>query len=262
MSWSNLTEEILKTECIGSSLSTINGNFENLDLAIRDLSADYMPIDSVLGEIAAQGSLAQGSARSNLGLGTIATLPNSVAAKAWVNINGNSSAAFAVSGTYTKSGTTITATITGHGLRVGDYVYLNFTSGTATDKTVVVATVPNANTFTATDQNAWTLPTATSSTTSGNVNYVEFPRLGSYNIRKVIWVPDYNSRVNYAVYFDTNMSNTFYAAIATASIGGSGSEEDNQAAGVSRQFTNFFLVGIWSGSTTEYSKYVNCVVFG
>jgi hypothetical protein len=50
-------------------------------------------------------------------------------------------------------------TITAHGLTSGDRVYLDFTSGTATDNTYAV-TVLTANTFTV---------TVTSATTSGNV---------------------------------------------------------------------------------------------
>jgi Flp pilus assembly protein TadG len=66
----------------------------------------------------------------------------------------------AQTGTYDVPGsTTCTVTITDHGLTTGDRVYLDFTSGTATDDTYVV-TVLTANTFTV---------TVTSATTSGNV---------------------------------------------------------------------------------------------
>lgn len=63
-------------------------------------------------------------------------------------------------GTYSQSGTTtLTVTSTAHKLKTGDSVYLDFTSGTATDGTFSV-TVSDANTFTV---------TTTSATTSGNV---------------------------------------------------------------------------------------------
>ena len=66
----------------------------------------------------------------------------------------------AQTGTYDVPGsTTCTVTITAHGLTSGDRVYLDFTSGTATDNTYAV-TVLTANTFTV---------TVTSATTSGNV---------------------------------------------------------------------------------------------
>ena len=64
------------------------------------------------------------------------------------------------SGTYAQTGTTtLTVTATAHGWKTGDSVYLNFTSGTATDGTFTVTKL-TADTFTI---------TTTSATTSGNV---------------------------------------------------------------------------------------------
>ena len=64
------------------------------------------------------------------------------------------------SGTYDVPGTTVcTVTIANHGLSNGDKVYLNFTSGTSTDNSYVVANV-TTDTFEV---------TVTSATTSGNV---------------------------------------------------------------------------------------------
>jgi S-formylglutathione hydrolase FrmB len=66
----------------------------------------------------------------------------------------------AQTGTYDVPGsTTCTVTITNHGLTTGDRVYLDFTSGTATDDAYTV-TVLTSSTFTV---------TVTSATTSGNV---------------------------------------------------------------------------------------------
>jgi hypothetical protein len=63
-------------------------------------------------------------------------------------------------GTYAQSGsTTLTVTATAHGWKTGDSVYLNFTSGTATDGQFTVTKV-NADSFTV---------TTTSATTTGNV---------------------------------------------------------------------------------------------
>lgn len=65
-----------------------------------------------------------------------------------------------LTGTYDQSGTTtLTVTSNGHKLKTGDSVYLDFTSGTATDGQFTV-TVTDANTFTV---------TTTSATTTGNV---------------------------------------------------------------------------------------------
>ena len=63
------------------------------------------------------------------------------------------------SGTYSQTTTTITVTITGHGLVDGQRVFLDFTSGTSRDA-VFTVTVTNANVFTV---------TSTTASTSGNV---------------------------------------------------------------------------------------------
>ena len=66
------------------------------------------------------------------------------------------------SGTYSRAGTTITVTITGHGLTSGADILLKFTSGSATTNTYKI-TVTGADTFTCTD--------TASGSTSGNVNW-------------------------------------------------------------------------------------------
>jgi predicted phage tail protein len=66
--------------------------------------------------------------------------------------------------TYSQTTTTITVTSATHGLLAGDYVFLDFTTGTAPDGTYLVVTAA-ANTFTV------TAPTAT---TSGNVSWVKW----------------------------------------------------------------------------------------
>jgi len=73
----------------------------------------------------------------------------------------SNTALYTTSGTYTIAGTTMTISATAHGRAVGDYVYLNFTSGTAVDGYFTIATVANANTF--------TITYGSSITTSGNV---------------------------------------------------------------------------------------------
>ena len=57
------------------------------------------------------------------------------------------------SGTYSQTTTTITVTITGHGLVNGQRVFLDFTSGTSRDAVFEVA-VTNANVFTVTSTTA------------------------------------------------------------------------------------------------------------
>jgi len=79
----------------------------------------------------------------------------------------------ALSGTYSQSGTTITVTITNHGLSVGNTIGLEFTTGASTSGTFTVATVPGANSFTVT--------AATSRTASGNVAFAS----GGFNATNV-----------------------------------------------------------------------------
>jgi hypothetical protein len=73
---------------------------------------------------------------------------------------GTSQAKAPLSGTYSRSATTVTVTATAHGLVVGELVDLDFTTGTATDGVYTVATATT---------NSFTVTSATSGTTSGNV---------------------------------------------------------------------------------------------
>jgi len=68
-----------------------------------------------------------------------------------------------ISGTYSRSGTTVTATITAHGLANGETYEVDITSGDGTDGEYAI-TVTDANTITYTDTN--------SGTTSGNINVI------------------------------------------------------------------------------------------
>ena len=69
---------------------------------------------------------------------------------------------FTKTGTYSQSATTVTITITNHGLAIGDVVTIDYTSGSATDGDFAIAT--------AADQNTFTVTAASSATNSGNVS--------------------------------------------------------------------------------------------
>ena len=64
-------------------------------------------------------------------------------------------------GTYSQSGTTVTITVTKHGVAIGETVTLDYTSGSATDGSFIVASSASVDTFTVT--------AAASATNSGNV---------------------------------------------------------------------------------------------
>ena len=65
-------------------------------------------------------------------------------------------------GTYSQSGTTVTITVTNHGIAIGETVTLDFTSGSATDGTFIVVSSASVDTFTVT--------AAASATNSGDVS--------------------------------------------------------------------------------------------
>ena len=71
------------------------------------------------------------------------------------------SAAGRQTATYTRSGTTITITLTAHGISVGDKVVFDATAGAGTSGTYTVAAVPDANTFTITDTVSGNIGSAT-----------------------------------------------------------------------------------------------------
>ena len=69
---------------------------------------------------------------------------------------------FTKTGTYSQSATTVTITISNHGLAIGDVVTIDYTSGSAVDGSFVIATTVDDNTFTVT--------AAASATNTGNVS--------------------------------------------------------------------------------------------
>jgi hypothetical protein len=119
-------------------------------------------------------------------------LDNGYLCRAWVNFNGTLSN---TTGTYTRSGNTITCTITAHGLTTGQTVNLDFTSGGATDG-IYVATVTGVNTFTVQDIASGTITTSNVTMlsrmirASGNVSSVTKNATGDYTINFLNAMPD------------------------------------------------------------------------
>ena len=74
------------------------------------------------------------------------------------------------SGTYARSGTTVTVTRAAHGMSNGDVVYADFISGSGTDNYYAIGNVAT-DTFTVTD--------SSSGTTSGNVTYKKATAYGT-----------------------------------------------------------------------------------
>ncbi len=69
---------------------------------------------------------------------------------------------FTKTGTYSQSGTTVTITITDHGVAVNDVLTIDYTSGSAVDGSFIVASVTTTSVF--------TVVAAASATSSGNVS--------------------------------------------------------------------------------------------
>ena len=88
-------------------------------------------------------------------------------------------------GTYSQSGTTVTITITNHGLAIGDVVTIDYTTGSATDGDFAIAT--------AADQNTFTVTAASSATNSGNVS-VTLSGAGKYVCQSWTKSIPYNNR--------------------------------------------------------------------
>jgi len=95
-------------------------------------------------------------------------------------------------GTYSQSGTTVTMTVTNHGIAVGETVTLDFTTGSATDGTFIVASAADQNTFTTT--------AAASATTSGNVT-VTVSGAGQYVCESWTKSIPYNNRARLSCTF-------------------------------------------------------------
>ena len=115
--------------------------------------------------------------------------------RAWVNFN-----SVPLSGTYSQSGTTVTVTMTAHGMSVGQDVNLAITSGTAVSGSYTVATVVDANTFTYT--------AGTSLTTSGIITRNHFIRASG----NVLSITDDGVGL-YTITFIYDMPSTGYAVI-------------------------------------------------
>lgn len=125
------------------------------------------------------------------------------AATAWAYFQGTVNVN--LSGTYSQSGTTVTVSVADHGLRVGEMLYHDYTSGTAVDSSAQVVSVIDANTY--------TVYRATSATTSGNVTLRFCNIIASSGVRSVA---DLGTGL-YAVNFTSALPSNQYAAVANTS---------------------------------------------
>ena len=99
---------------------------------------------------------------------------------------------FTKTGTYSQSGTTVTITISSHGVAIGDELVIDYTpvpnSGLSTDGTFLVASVTNSNVFTVTAANSVTVSGNVSITLSGAGKFVcqAWSKTIPYNNRAIL----------------------------------------------------------------------------
>jgi hypothetical protein len=124
-------------------------------------------------------------------------------------VNFNGAANTNLSGTYSRTSpsTTLTVTATAHGLIAGSSVNLDFTTGTGVDGVYTVVTVTDANTF--------TITTAASTTTSGNVTLLRNTIRASGNVSSITD----NGTGDYTVNFTTSMPDSNYSVVALGNTG-------------------------------------------
>lgn len=135
--------------------------------------------------------------------------------RAWVSYDPDIPVSPEFSGTYSRSGTTVTVIAAGHGLKTGSPVYLNFTSGAAADGEFIVTGV--STTTVAND--TFTVTHGTSGTTSGNVGIPRATIIGSGNVSSVTLISTGVQVVN----FTTEMPSVNYVAVASPEGFASGS---------------------------------------
>lgn len=159
---------------------------------------------NITGNVTGSSGSCTGNSATATALSTATGSAPSYSARAWVNFDGTTNNN--LSGTYARlaASTTVTVTATAHGQIVGNQVNLDFTSGTALDGIYTVVTVADANTFTVTTAAS----TATSGNVtllrstiraSGNVSSITDNGVGDYTVNFINAMPDANYSLNGAV---------------------------------------------------------------
>jgi hypothetical protein len=234
------------------------GNFEpylqmQIDEILKQLNTviDLLPMDAntIKGRITAGNGDPENLTAANVL--TILGIDKRQLAKAWVNFDGVANDNLA--GTYVRAGATVTVTCVNHGHAVGHLVYLDFTSGTATDGAFEITAV-SENTFTATHGSA--------GTTSGNVTLRRNVIINNFNVHSIIdtYVGDYvlnftnnQPNANYVPAFSISGNTNYTAVVKSDSGSGAPSLKTVSALGIK-------VVGA-SGSLVD-SESVNVVIFG
>jgi len=130
----------------------------------------------------------------------------SYAARAWSRFN--STSVSTLTGTYSQDngagapGTIVVVAISGHGMNVGDTIYMDITSGSGVDGYYVI---------TATTTNTFTYTALTSLNTGGNCQFKKVAVTAAGNVNNIIYV----SAGNYVVNFTTALPDGNYALLGS-----------------------------------------------
>ena len=172
--------------------------------------------------------------------------------RAWVAYDPDTPISPEFSGTYSRSGTTVTVIAAGHGLKTGSLVYLNFTSGAATDGEFVITGV---STTTVTND-TFTITHGTSGSTSGNVGIPRATITGSGNVSSVTLIATGRQVVN----FTTEMPNANYAAVASPE--NHPSSTSNGVCDIASKYIGACQVRTQSAGGTDFDQPTSVIVIG
>lgn len=174
----------------------------------------------------------------------LATAVSSTFIKMWVNFDGTT-----LTGTYIQSGTTVTATITSHGMIGGQVIYVSITSGTA---------VTGAYTITSTTTNTFTYTAGTSLSTSGNISRRTCIK-ASLNVSSVTYI----SSGVYEINFTNAMTDANYAWSGSAWANGATYTVATYASqNPPMTTTALYMTTITGGAVGGTATIITAMVFG
>lgn len=187
-----------------------------------------------------------GNLSFNSGYGSTST---AFGCRAWVNFDSDTRNDIS-SVSYSRTDTTVTVTANGHGLTVGNYIFVDVDTGGLSSGYYTIATVPDANTFTFTS--------GTSGSTSGILDVDRQQIRGNGNVSVVTKV----TTGTYRVSFKTPMPDGNYAVIGNcddATTGGGAT-----VVHVNSTTTGYFEIELYAGANNNLidgSDIVCCAVF-
>lgn len=186
-----------------------------------------------------------GQVLTSNGAGALPTFQTAAAsaastARAWVYFNGATAMSVQYNGSYSRTGTTVTVTITSHGFAVGNSISFTAIGGTVSSGNYTVVSVIDANNFTFTS--------GSSGSTSGSCQINSIAVLDSNGVSNIY---DYATG-NYRVNFSTARADANYASVGTGAI---------QSFVYTNNFTGYTFVNTLNGSGGLADMIASVVVF-